>query len=131
MIDKIIKIDDIEGKVYELENWKPSNANQVKKYFTEKANEIKQDYQKLLNDFNINKIIFDSKMNFKPIIGKTYHLYENKTGQKFMSLISPSEWKKNEDLFFLGSYKQDTNQKWIVNGFCMSSSSLLMRTGSL
>ncbi|OUX37495.1 MAG: hypothetical protein CBE33_03090 [Candidatus Pelagibacter sp. TMED273] len=113
MIDKIIKIDDIEGKVYELENWKPSNANQVKKYFTEKANEIKQDYQKLLNDFNINKIIFDSKMNFKPIIGKTYHLYENKTGQKFMSLISPSEWKKNEDLFFLGSYKQDTNQKWI------------------
>ena len=46
MIDKIIKIDDIEGKVYELENWKPSNANQVKKYFSEKANEIKQDYQK-------------------------------------------------------------------------------------
>ena len=113
MIDKIIKIDDIEGKVYELENWKPSNANQVKKYFSEKANEIKQDYQKLLNDFNINKVIFDSKMNFKPIIGKTYHLYEKKSGKKFMSLISPLERRKNKDLLFLGSFKQDTNQRWV------------------
>ena len=33
MIDKIIKIDDIEGKVYELENWKPSNAKPGKEVF--------------------------------------------------------------------------------------------------
>lgn len=113
MIDKIIKIDDIEGKVYELENWKPSNANQVKKYFTEKANELKHDYQKLFNEFNINKIIFDSKMNFKPVIGKTYHLYEKDNSHRFMSLISPSEWKNKNNLRFLGSFKQDTNQKWV------------------
>ena len=37
MIDKIIKIDDLEGKVYELENWKPSKSVQVKRYFEEKA----------------------------------------------------------------------------------------------
>ena len=113
MLDKIIKIDDIEGKVYELENWKPSNANQVKKYFNEKANELKDDYQKLFNEFNINKIIFDSKMNFKPVLGKTYHLYEKKTSERFMSLISPLEWKNSKDLNFLGSFKQDTNQKWV------------------
>ena len=39
-------------------------------------------------------------MNFKPIIGKTYHLYEKKSGKKFMSLISPLEWRKNKDLLF-------------------------------
>ena len=41
MIDKILKIDDVEGKVYELENWKPTNAVQVKQYFEEKAIELK------------------------------------------------------------------------------------------
>ena len=33
MIDKVIKIDDLEGRVYELENWKPDQATQVKSYF--------------------------------------------------------------------------------------------------
>ena len=32
MSDKIIKIDDVEGKVYELDNWKPEQATQVKNH---------------------------------------------------------------------------------------------------
>jgi len=28
-------------------------------------------------------------------------------------LISPLEWRKNKDLLFLGSFKQDTNQRWV------------------
>ena len=34
-MDKIIKIDDVEGKVYELDDWKPEQGVQVKKYFNE------------------------------------------------------------------------------------------------
>ena len=37
MFNKILKIDDTEGKVYEIEDWKPANANKVKEYFLEKA----------------------------------------------------------------------------------------------
>ena len=29
-MDKIIKIDDVEGKVYELDDWKPEQGVQVK-----------------------------------------------------------------------------------------------------
>ena len=31
---KILKLDDIRGHVYELENWKPKQAPQAQKYFT-------------------------------------------------------------------------------------------------
>ena len=113
MIDKIIKIDDLEGRVYELENWKPSNSIQVKQYFTEKALELKNEYSKLLYEFNINKIIFDCKINFKPVMGKNYFLYQNQNGKKFMSLISPSEWKNQKSFIYLGCFKQDSVQKWI------------------
>ena len=34
--NKIIKIDDIEGKIYELENWKPSHSDSARNYFLEK-----------------------------------------------------------------------------------------------
>ena len=47
MSDKIIKIDDVEGKVYELDNWKPTQATQVKNHFTEKFKELKNEYKKI------------------------------------------------------------------------------------
>ena len=31
MSNKIIKIDDVEGKVYEIDEWKPAQATVVKK----------------------------------------------------------------------------------------------------
>ena len=50
-------------------------------------------------------------MDFKPIIGKRYYLYQNEDGIKFMSLISPEEWKNNTKLNYLGTFKQDSVQK--------------------
>ena len=109
MSDKIIKIDDVEGKVYELDNWKPTQATQVKNHFTEKFKELKKEYDELIEEFNWNKIIYESEVNFVPIIGKTYHLYE--TGKRFLSLISPDEWG-NKDMTYIGSFVQDSRQKW-------------------
>ena len=111
-LDKIIKIDDIEGKVYELDNWKPEQGNQVKKYFNEKILELKRDYNKLVDDFKWNKIIFESEITFVPVIGKTYYLYKKENGKKFMSLIEPDSWSKSVKIKFIGSFMQDSRQKW-------------------
>ena len=111
MSDKIIKIDDVEGKVYELDNWKPEQATQVKNHFTERFKELKEAYDKLIKDFNWNKIIFESEMSFKPVIGKTYYLFQREDGTNFMTLISPDEWGDN-DLKYIGAFRQDSRQKW-------------------
>ena len=34
MSNKIIKIDDVDGAVYEIDEWKPAQSTQVKKHFT-------------------------------------------------------------------------------------------------
>jgi hypothetical protein len=109
MSDKIIKIDDVEGKVYELDNWKPEQATQVKNHFTERFKELKKAYDELIEEFNWNKIIFESEINFTPVMGKTYYLYE--TDRRFLSLISPEEWD-NENINYIGAFKQDSRQKW-------------------
>ena len=49
---------------------------------------------------------------FVPVIGKKYFLYENKMGKRFLSLISPKDWKQNDELDFMGVFKQDSRQKW-------------------
>ena len=113
MIKKILKFDDVEGKVYELENWKPAHGSEVKKYFTNKSKELKDEYIKLVNEFNLNKLIYESIITFKPIMGKKYYLYENVKNERFLSLISPEEWNKKTNLEYLGAFKQDTSLKWV------------------
>ena len=48
---------------------------------------------------------------FVPVMGKKYYLYTNSKGKRFLSLISPEDWRKN-DLEFIGVFKQDSRQKW-------------------
>ena len=111
-MNKIVKIDDIEGKVYELDDWKPEQSTQVKKYFTEKFKELQKEYNRLIQDFNWNKIIFESEIMFTPVIGKTYYLYKNNNGKKILSLIDPDSWGENSHLKYIASFKQDSKQKW-------------------
>lgn len=41
---------------------------------------------------DISERIYLSQMNFEPIIGHHYYLYEKKDGEGTLSMISPEEW---------------------------------------
>ena len=115
----IIKIDDVQGAVYEIDNWKPEQSTTVKNHFTEKFKELKEAYEGLVEDFNWNKIIYESEMLATPVMGQEYHLYQRMEnakhgtpGTRFMSLIAPDEWGNMEGLNYIGTFKQDSRQKW-------------------
>lgn len=50
----------------------------------DQANEIKSRAE-------ISYKIYNAKMSFKPIVGKSYYLYE-KAGSHILSIVSPEEW---------------------------------------
>ncbi len=52
----------------------------------EQANTIKE-------RADISYQIYNAKMNFKPLIGKTYFLYAKKA-ERVLSIVSPEEWGK-------------------------------------
>lgn len=41
---------------------------------------------------DLSLTIYEANLNFQPVIGQTYFLYEKKDGQHTLSLISPKEW---------------------------------------
>jgi hypothetical protein len=95
-----IKIDNVDG-------WKKSNVFKVNKELNTRFEELKNQYQKLIEDYEWNQLVYSAHYNFEPIIGETYHLYRN-NDKIFLSLIKPEEWK----LEYLGSFKLDSNNKW-------------------
>ena len=96
-----IQMENVEG-------WKQSNALKVNKQFETRFEELKEQYQKLIEEFKWNDLVYSAKYSFEPIIGETYHLYYNKRGDIFLSLIEPTEWTYE----FIGSFKLDSNNKW-------------------
>ena len=88
--------------------WKNRSINKVNHKVRTKYLELKAEYEKMLEEFEYNKIIFDAKFSFEPIVGETYHLYKRKNGESFLSMIGPKEC--NFD--FIGSFYLNADQIW-------------------
>lgn len=99
----LIKIDD-------LVSWKSRGISNVNKEFENKFNELKIQYQNLIEEFEWNELVYNSRFSFEPVIGEVYHLYRGDDGINFLSLISPNEWNKEH----IGTFKLNSDKKWVV-----------------
>ena len=96
-----IKLEDVDG-------WKTSQAMSANKYFNERYEELKEEFNKIIEEVHWNDLVYSSQYSFVPVIGEIYHLYERETGKNFLSIIDPSSW----NIKHLGSFKLDSNKKW-------------------
>ena len=97
-----IRTEDIDG-------WKQRGVNKVNRQLSTKFEELKEEYKKLVEEFQWNELVYTAKFAYEPVIGETYHLYVSKDGSPFLSLIGPTEWDREH----IGSFRLDSNQKWI------------------
>ncbi|MCH3882183.1 MULTISPECIES: DUF2452 domain-containing protein [Tenacibaculum] len=88
--------------------WKKRSINKLNHKVQTKFLEIKEQYAQLMQELEYNKLIYDSKFTFEPIIGQHYHLYKRDNGDSFLSIIAPTEWKFKS----LGSFYLNSDQIW-------------------
>ena len=92
----------------DIELWKQRAVVKVNHQLKTRFEELKKQYEQLVDEAYWNDLVYNAKYSFEPIIGETYHLYY-KNDEPFLSLISPDEWDKP----YIGSFTLDTNNKWI------------------
>jgi hypothetical protein len=88
--------------------WKNRSVNKLNHKVQTRFKEIKEQYEKLIQEFEDNKLIHDAKFTFEPIIGQHYHLYVRENGDNFLSIIAPNECSFNS----LGSFYLNADQIW-------------------
>jgi hypothetical protein len=98
-----IKMDDVVS-------WKSRGISNVNKEFENKFNELKLQYENLMQEYEWNELVYNAKFSFEPVIGEIYHLYIDTSGQYFLSLIAPNEWNREH----IGTFKLNSNKKWIL-----------------
>ncbi|MDV7188026.1 DUF2452 domain-containing protein [Lutibacter sp. TH_r2] len=88
--------------------WKNRSINKVNHKVEAKFLELKAEYEKMMQEFEYNKLIFEAEFNFEPIIGEVYYLYKRDNGKTFLSIIAPHECSFNA----LGIFYLNTDQIW-------------------
>ncbi len=88
--------------------WKNRSINKLNHKVQTRYQEIKEQYEQLMKEFEYNKLIYDAKFTFEPVIGDTYHLYKRDNGETFLSIIAPNQCSFNS----LGSFRLNADQLW-------------------
>ena len=89
-------------------SWKNDGIQRVNKQFKSKFDEVKKEYETLMQKFHYNDLIYNAKFNFEPIFGEHYHLYNTKNKEPFLSIISPEQC----NFEYIGSFRLNTDKMW-------------------
>ncbi len=92
----------------ETTTWKNKSIYNANKKVQAKFAELKAEYDKMLEQYELNTLIYNSKFNFEPVVGDIYHLYKRENDDTFLSIIAPDQC--NFD--FLGSFYLNADQVW-------------------
>ncbi|TPN86763.1 DUF2452 domain-containing protein [Aquimarina algicola] len=88
--------------------WKNVSIHKVNKQVKAKYDELKAEYDALMEQFEYNNLVYSAKFNFEPIVGETYHLYKDNEQQPFLSIISPNECNFNH----IGTFRLNAEKMW-------------------
>lgn len=88
--------------------WKNDGIQRVNKKLASEFEEIKAQYNALIQKFKNNDLLYHAKYNFEPILGEIYHLYRDKNDDYFLSIIAPEQC--NFD--FVGSFRLNSDKMW-------------------
>ncbi len=70
--------------------------------------------QSIHDRVEISEAIYLADMNFEPLIGRFYHLYERKNGERVLSMIAPDEWGRSQPFQFIATVKLLSDRTWEV-----------------
>jgi hypothetical protein len=88
--------------------WKNRSINKLNHKVPTRYQEIKAQYEQLMQEFEYNNLIYSAKFAFEPIIGDLYHLYKRENDEIFLSIIAPDQCNFNS----LGSFRLNADQIW-------------------
>ena len=88
--------------------WKNDGVHRVNKQFQSKFDELKKEYEEMIQQFEYNDLVYSARFGFEPIIGEIYHLYNNKKEEPFLSIIAPDQCSFKH----LGSFRLSSQKMW-------------------
>jgi len=99
-------------EVVDIAPWKRDGVKKVNERLSGKFEELRNEYERLLEELHWNELIYNSVFSFSPVIGGEYHLYKTETNY-ILSIISPVEWGNRLDkMEWIGTFRLRSDKGW-------------------
>ena len=99
-------------KLNNIVEFKETRSSNALHHLNTRLEEIRKQYDDLVKLAQDTEMVYRSKYNFIPIVGKTYHLYIGFDGNPMLTIVSPAQWSSNRDKDYLGSFLFTTENTW-------------------
>lgn len=93
----------------DLSSFKSRGLSQVERDLKQQLTEMHEAYVALVEQFNWNKLVYESEIGFEPNVGETYHLYQIR-GRHTLSMIAPEQWHQSH----IASLRLTAGRQWQV-----------------
>lgn len=104
--NKLLSQINTNFDVNSLEAVKNNHVQYAKlKQLAKQMEMIKREAFQVINEANEQQTLHSVKCSVKKVSGKNYYLYKKTNGERYFSIISPSEWNHTD--IFLGRYFYD------------------------
>jgi len=70
--------------------------------------------KKIQKRVEVSELIYQSEINFKPLMGHTYHLYRKSDETHILSMVAPGEWGSRMPYDFVATVKLLSDHTWEV-----------------
>jgi hypothetical protein len=91
----------------DLTSFKTRGVTKVERELQQELVELRERYMGVIDSFNWNKLIYEARYGFEPIIGENYHLYViNEEYQ--LSMIAPEQWNQR----WVGTFRLNSDARW-------------------
>jgi hypothetical protein len=92
----------------QVKTWKSVGISKVNHMLKQKFDELQAEYDKMMEEYKWNELVYNAEYNFEPIVGEVYHLYQRENGSVFLSVIPPA----NFNYEFIGSFQLTFEKVW-------------------
>jgi hypothetical protein len=96
--------------------WKVGAVVSANKHYEDRFNDIKRQFQEFVEEFKWNEIMFNAEMRIKPVVGKSYYLYQRTDGRYRVSLFAPHEIISGKE-GYVGEFKLNYDNRWFKVAF--------------
>jgi hypothetical protein len=81
----------------------------------EQMKTLAKQVQDIKKRVHISDLIYHAEIAFTPVVGKNYFLYQKENQERFLSLLSPEDWKdKMNDKSFIAEVRLNADHTWKV-----------------
>lgn len=75
---------------------------------------LAQQAKKINDRIIVSEQIYNAEMNFEPLIGFIYHLYQRSNENYVLSMVAPEEWGANPPYQFIATVELLSDHTWDI-----------------